>query len=173
MKTTFFTLFIMVLGLMTAQPVLADSGHDQDQILPETNDLPSPAEAWIILLIGYEEARDLADAGTLESMHELTDKMSVAVKTLQSDAGENERLDMALSQMQQVIVNLHVKADANDTEETARALKKFKGALLLLDAWLPENIQNSDEDDHGEDDSVSDHEDMQEESMHDGEHDHH
>lgn len=144
MKTTFYTIPIMALGLMMAQPVLADSGHGHDQDLHETNDSPSPADAWTMLQNEYEEAQSLSDAGTLSSMHELTDRMTEAVKTLQSSADDNERLNMALSQMQQMILNLHVKADAGDAAGTVSALQKFKGVLSLLDAYLPENVRSSD-----------------------------
>ncbi len=151
MKYRFLTLCVAVLGLALAQPVMAETGghdnsdgHHNSQSSESEMAMPSVAEAWTTLQNGYEEAVSISDAGKLEEMHVLTDSMSGALKVLQDSAGDNDRLNLALTQVKEVIGDLHVKADGGDAAGTASALKKLKGGLALVKVNLPEEAQNGD-----------------------------
>ena len=151
MKHQFLTLCVAVLGLALAQPVMAETsghdnsdGHHNSQSSESETPMPSAAEAWATLQNGYEEAASISDAGKLEEMHVLTDSMSGALKTLQDSAGGNDRLNLALTQVKEVIGDLHVKADGGDAAATASAIKKLKGGLALIKVNLPEEVQSGD-----------------------------
>jgi hypothetical protein len=135
MKHQFLTLCVAVLGLALAQPVMAETsghdnsdGHHNSQSSESETAMPSAAEAWTTLQNGYEEAVSISDAGKLEEMHVLTDSMSSALKVLQDSAGDNDRLNLALTQVKEVIGDLHVKADGGDAAGTASALKNSRAA---------------------------------------------
>jgi len=174
MNKSVFNIPLAVFALMAAQPALAHGDEESPQHQAaaahhheegEAHDnAMTDAEAWQTLQSSFEQAQVLYDQANLEGFHEITDSMMTAVKTLEMKYPDDARLAPALKQLQKVVEDLHVKADGGDTAGTASALKKLKGGLLLVEANLPEDIRDGDENsangaehDHGDENGHENH----------------
>ena len=139
-----------IIALGISHPVFAESGHSHGSSPPKaksSDDTPagsfsSIGQAWAVVKSVAETCNKAISTGNLKPIHEETEKADAALKYLQSaggvpDADKKARADAALKQLLNLSGELHSAADANDATKSAQALKKFEGAMKLVEIQYP------------------------------------
>ena len=139
-----------IIALGVSHPVLADAGHSHGSSSSggdhghgvAAGSFSSIGQAWAAIKSAAEESAKSISAGDLKPIHEETEKADAAIKYLQSAGGVPEadkkaRVDAALKQLLNLSGELHRAADAGDAEKSAQALKKFEGAMKLVEIQYP------------------------------------
>ncbi len=87
-----------------------------------------------------KEIGSMIAGGKFNEIHEVAEKATTAIKTLQEksslEGDKKTRLDAALKQLSAQLGKLHTASDSKDAEKTGAEFKKTEGALKLVENAL-------------------------------------
>jgi len=139
-----------IIALGASHSAFAQASHSHDSSPPKdvpvydgtAHKISSIGQAWAAIKSAAEASAKFISTGNLKPIHDETEKADAAIKYLQkgggiADADKKARADAALKQLLNLNNELHGAADANDAAKSAQALKKFEGAMKLVEIQYP------------------------------------
>lgn len=142
---------VLTLSLAAFQPVFAHGGeeHSQEQAQQEkhvehaekaVSKATNAQEALAEIQSAVKEIGSMITGGRLDEIHEVSEKATSAIKTLQEkstlEGDKKTRLDAALKQLSAQLGKLHTASDSKNAEKAGAEFKKTESALKLVESAL-------------------------------------
>lgn len=150
MKKLFITTSLIA-ALAAFQPALAHEGEDHGQEKAQQTEHAAHAGKAVSKAINAQEALaeiqsaikeigGMIAGGKFDEIHEVSEKASAAIKTLQEkstiEGDKKTRLDAALKQLSAQLGKLHTASDSKNAEKASAEFKKTESALKLVESAL-------------------------------------